>query len=61
MAWREVDDAGTAHNLGEDEDKGNGGHHQRLRPRARVTQRLRDDDGDEEVERGGHDLRPEGI
>ena len=61
MARRKVDDTGAADNLGEDENKGNRGQHQRLRPRPRVAQRLRDDNGDDEVERGGQHLRSEGI
>ena len=61
MAWGEVDDAGTTDNLGEDEDEGDGGQHQRLCSRAGIAQGLGDDNGDEEVERCRQNLRSKGI
>ena len=61
MPWGEVDDACTTDNLGEDEDEGDGGQHQRLRPRAGIAQSLGDDDGDEEIERCRQNLRSKGI
>ena len=61
MAWGEVDDARTADDVGEDEDEGNGGQKQGLRTFARVAQGLGDDNGDDEVERGGQHLRSKGI
>ena len=61
MARGEIDDAGTADNLGEDKDEGDGGQYQRLRPRARIAQRLGDDNGDDEVERCRQDFRSKGI
>ena len=61
MAWGEVYDAGTANDVGEDEDEWDGGHQQGLRTLTRVAQSLGDDNGDEEVERGGQHLRSKGI
>ena len=61
MTWGEVDDAGAADDVGEDEDEGYGGQEQCLRTFARIAQSLGDDDGDEEVERRRQNLRSKGI
>ena len=61
MAWGEVDDAGAANDVGEDEDERDGGQQQGLRSLAAVAQGLGDDDGDEEVERRRQNLRSKGI
>ena len=61
MTWGEVDDAGTADDVGEDEDERDGGQQQGLRSLAAVAQGLGDDDGDEEVERRRQNLRSKSI
>ena len=61
MAWGEVDDARSANNVREDENEGDGGQEQGLCAFARVAQGLGDDNGDDEVERGGQHLRSKGI
>ena len=61
MPWGKVDDARTADDVREDEDERDGGQEQGLRTFARVAQGLGDDNGDDEVERGGQHLRSKGI
>ena len=61
MTWSQIDDAGAADDFWEDKDEGTGGHHQRLRPRASITQRLGDDDGNEEIQRRRQNLRSKSI
>ena len=61
MTGGQVDDAGAADDVGEDEDEGDGGQEKRLCAFARITQRLGNDNGDEEVEHSGCNLRSERI
>ena len=61
MSWGKINDAGTADNLGKDEDESDGGPYQRLCPRASIAQRLGDDNGNEEVECRRQNLRSKGI
>ena len=61
MARGKVDDASTADDIGEDEDERDSGQQQGLRPLAAIAQGLGDDNGDEEVERSGQNLRSKSI
>ena len=61
MARGEVDDAGSANDVGEDEDERDGCQQQGLCTFPCIAQSLGDDNGDEEVERGGQHLRSKGI
>ena len=61
MTRGEIDDAGTADDVGEDEDERDGGQQKGLRPFAGIAQGLGDDDGDKEVERRRQNLRSKGI
>ena len=61
MTRGEIDDAGTADDVGEDEDERDGGQQQGLCPLARIAQSLGDDDGNEEIQRRRQNLRSKGI
>ena len=61
MARGEIDDAGTADDVGEDKDERDGSYQQGLRSLAAVAQSLGDDNGDEEAERCRQNLRSKGI
>ena len=61
MARGEVDDAGAADDVGEDEDERDSGQQQGLRSLAAVAQGLGDDDGDKEIKRRRQNLRSKGI
>ena len=61
MPRGEVDDAGTADDVGEDEDERDGSQQQGLCSFATIAQGLGDDNGNEEIERGSQNLRSEGI
>ncbi len=61
MTRGEVDDARTADDVGEDEDKGDGGQKQCLGTFACVAQGLGDDNGNGEVEGRRQYLGSKGI
>lgn len=61
MSWGKVNDAGTADDVGEDEDERNRSQQQGLCPLASVAQGLGNDDGDEEIQRRRQNLRSKGI
>ena len=61
MARGEVYDARAADDVGENQDERDSGQQQGLRALPSVAQGLGDDNGDDEVERGGQHLRSKGI
>ena len=52
MTGSQEDHTLATHDLREDEDEGDGGQHQRLHAFAHVSQRLRDDHRNQEIENG---------